>query len=308
MRLPRSSVISSILLVLASGALLAASNASTADTRGRDEARRGQIVYAQYCASCHGAGGRGDGPAGTNLPIKPSDLTDGRVMNPLPDHFLAAIISEGGQAVGLSPLMPGWKPFLSSAQIRDVIAYLRTLANPPFKPADVLPVARKREGPEQPIFFSHVIHAGSFKIDCQYCHSNARRGPAAGIPSVERCMGCHKIVAAEGNPEVKKLHDYWQRKEPIPWVRVFKLPEYVYFPHKRHLGANIPCQTCHGRVEAMERVHAQTGQNLVNDLRNLVGLSGPPPKFTMGWCVECHTSMNARQKTNAPLDCVDCHH
>jgi len=229
-------------------------------------------------------------------------------MNPLPDHFLARIIGEGGQAVGLSPLMPGWKPFLSSAEIDHVIAYIRTLAQPPFTPQEVLPVPRKPEGPVQPIFFSHVIHAGSFKIDCQYCHSSARRGPTAGIPSVETCMGCHKIIAAEGNPEVQKLRGYWQRKEPINWVRIFKLPEYVYFPHKNHLRANIQCQACHGRIEAMERVHAQTGPSIMNDLLTLLGVSPPPPKLTMGWCIECHAVMNATQKTNAPLDCMACHH
>lgn len=296
------------LVVGSVGALLAMSTVSMPRTATPVGVERGQKIYAQHCAGCHGAGGKGDGVAGANLPIKPSDLTDGRVMNPLPDHFLETIITEGAQAVGLSPFMPGWKPFLSSAQIRDVIVYIRTLATPPFVPREVLPIATKREGPEQPIFFSHVIHAGSFRIDCQYCHSNARRGTAAGIPSVERCMGCHKIIAAQGNPEVQKLHGYWQRQEPIPWVRVFKLPEYVYFPHKSHLRANIQCQTCHGRIEAMERVHAETGQSLIHDLRTLAGVGGALPKLTMGWCVLCHTTMNATQKTNAPLDCVACHH
>ena len=114
----------------------------------------------------------------------------------------------------------------------------------------------------QPIFFSHVIHAGAFQIDCQYCHTGARRSSAAGMPSVERCMGCHKIVAAQGNPEVQKLHGYWERKEPIPWVRVFKVPEHAKFVHKNHIQAGLPCQTCHGRIEAMEQVAAPvTGQS-----------------------------------------------
>ncbi|MFQ5521669.1 MAG: c-type cytochrome, partial [Candidatus Methylomirabilia bacterium] len=207
-----------VLIVMGLGALLVLSMSLPATDV---EAQGGQEAYAKYCAACHGAEGKGDGPAGAALPIKPSDLTDGRVMNPLPDHFLATIILEGGQAVGLSPLMPRWKTRLSSRETDDLIAYIRTLADPPYSPENVLPVPRERQGPEQPIFFSHLIHAGSFKIDCQYCHAGARRGTAAGIPSVERCMGCHKIVAAQGNPEVTKLHDYWQRQEPIPWVRVF---------------------------------------------------------------------------------------
>lgn len=301
-------VVALIVVGAAPGAGLAFSLAASSKTPNAAAVQRGAEVYARYCASCHGAGGKGDGAAGAALPIKPSDLTDGRVMNPLPDHFLATIIAEGGQAVGLSPLMPGWKAFLSAPQIQDVLAYIRTLAQPPFDPKEALPVPRKREGPEQPIFFSHLIHAGSFRIDCQYCHSNARRGPAAGIPSVERCMGCHKIIAAEGNPEVKKLHAYWERKEPIPWVRVFKVPEYVIFPHKNHIQAGLPCQACHGRIEAMERVHAETGQSLVNDLWNLAGFGGPPPALTMGWCVECHATLNATLKTNAPLECMACHH
>ncbi len=294
--------------------------------------QRGQAIYAQYCATCHGPQGKGDGVSAQNLPIKPQNLTEGRVLNPLPDHFLFNIIAHGANAVGLSPLMPGFKPYLGDPQIRDVIAYVRSLAQPPFDPRQVLPIPTKREGPVQPIFFSHVIHAGSFQIACQYCHAGARRSSAAGLPSVERCMGCHKIIAAQGNPEVQKLHEYWNKKEPIPWVRVFKIPEHAQFPHKPHVQAGVQCQTCHGRIEAMERVAAQTGQNPINDLLNLAGLSVPPTKLTMGWCVECHRSVNTqgvgaiqkvadlpvpsvamapgseKVKRNAPLECVICHH
>jgi mono/diheme cytochrome c family protein len=296
------------------------------------ELERGKQVFAQYCATCHGAEGKGDGISGQNLPIKPQNLTDGRVLNSLPDHALFNVIAHGAQAVGLSPLMPAFKPYLSDVQINEVIQYVRTLAQPPFDPKAVLPIATTREGPVQPIFFSHVIHAGVMKIGCQYCHANARRSPAAGIPSVERCMGCHKIIAAEGNPEVTKLHGYFERKEPIPWVRVFKIPEYAQFTHKPHIQAGVQCQTCHGRIETMERVAAVTGQNLPNDLMNLAGMSVPPTKLTMGWCVECHRAVNANgtqavqnvatlpmpsvvvppgsetHKRNAPLECVVCHH
>src|SRR5262245_17458615 len=207
--------------------------------------QRGQQVFAQYCATCHGNEGKGDGISGQNLPIRPQNLTDGRQLNALPDHFLYSVIAHGAQSVGLSPLMPAFKPYLSDVQINEVIKYVRTLAQPAFDPTAVLPVSAKREGPEQPIFFSHVVHAGSMQIPCQYCHANARRSSAAGIPSVERCMGCHKIIAAQGNPEVEKLLGYWERKEPIPWIRVFKVPEYVQYPHKPHIEAGLQCQTCH---------------------------------------------------------------
>ena len=293
---------------------------------------RGQQVFAQYCTNCHGPEGKGDGISGQSLPVKPQNLTEGRQLNPLPDSFLFRIIAHGAQTVGLSPLMPAFTPHLSDFQIDDVIAYVRTLAQPPYDPKAVLPIPAKREGPVQPIFFSHVIHAGSMQIACQYCHANARRGSTAGIPSVERCMGCHKIVAAQGNPEVQKLQGYWERKESIPWVRVFKIPEYARFPHNQHLLAGLQCQTCHGRIEAMEQVAAKTGQSLPNDLMNLAGMSVPPPKLTMGWCVDCHRSVNVKgvaamqnvaalpvpsvhiapgsetKARNAPVECVACHH
>jgi hypothetical protein len=195
-----------------------------------------------------------------------------------------------------------------------------------------LPIATKREGPVQPILFSHVIHTGSYQIACQYCHANARRSSDAGVPSVEKCMGCHKIVAAQGNEQVQKLHGYWEKQQPIPWIRIFRIPEYVQFPHKNHVQAGLVCQTCHGRIEAMEQVHAKTGQNIANDLMNLAAMPVPGPKLTMGWCVECHRAVNEKgvqavqptpdawgtaprpataddkKPRNAPLECVACHH
>lgn len=155
--------------------------------------------------------------------------------------------------------------------------------------------------PAQPIAFSHKIHAGQYKMDCQYCHSDARRSEYAGIPSVARCMGCHKITAAD-KAEIKKLAEYFNKREPIPWVRIFKVPEYVYFPHKPHIRAGVTCQTCHGPIETMAVVSAKTGQTLSNDLLNLVGLARSSPPLTMGWCIECH------RERKATLDCMTCHH
>ena len=159
----------------------------------------------------------------------------------------------------------------------------------------------------QPIAFSHKIHAGQFQINCQYCHSDARRSEYAGIPSVTRCMGCHKITAAD-RPEIKKLADFFARQEPIPWARVYKVPEFTYFPHKPHVRAGVACQRCHGPVETMDVVTAKTGQSLLNDILNLTGLPVTPPPLTMGWCIECHREMNQKQGKNAPLDCFTCHH
>jgi hypothetical protein len=138
-----------------------------------------------------------------------------------------------------------------------------------------------RRGPDQPIAFSHRVHAGEFRIPCQYCHAAADRSSVAGIPSVERCMGCHQLTART-RPEVVKLTDYWTRGVPIPWVRVHSLPRFVYFSHKRHVRRDVPCQACHGQVEAMDV------------LRRVASLE-------MGWCVACH------RERRASLDCLTCH-
>jgi cytochrome c7-like protein/class III cytochrome C family protein len=159
----------------------------------------------------------------------------------------------------------------------------------------------------QPINFPHNVHAGTYKIDCQYCHADARRSEYAGLPSVTRCMGCHKITAAD-RPEIKKLADYAARSEPIPWTRVFKVPEFSYFPHKPHIRANVKCQTCHGEVEKMTTAAGTTGPRITNDLVNLVGLRPGSPPLSMGWCIDCHREQNATRNTKAPLDCVACHH
>jgi mono/diheme cytochrome c family protein len=255
-------------------------------------AHPGKANYEKHCATCHGAGGQADGPGTAALPIKPPPFTDGRLMNPLPDDFLFTVIAKGAEAVGLAPQMPPFEKFMSEREIRDLIAYVRTFASPPYQPPGPpvtrlgrrpVPTETVAPPPAQPVEFSHVIHAGSYQIDCQYCHADARRSSYAGLPSVERCMGCHKIVAAQGNPQVGKVQAAWNDRRAIPWVRIHKLPGFVYFPHKRHVAKDVECQECHGPVERMQRV-AQVAP------------------LTMGWCVACHA------ERKAPLDCVACHH
>ncbi len=269
-------------LALAAGILGGATWAIHAQTRA-PATHPGKAVYDRHCAECHGTGGQADGPGAAALPIKPPPFTDGRLMNGLPDDFLFTVVSKGAGAVGLAPQMPSFQPPLTDREIRDVIGYIRTFADPPYRAARP-PIFRPlAAAPVQPIEFSHVVHAGAYRIDCQYCHADARRSPYAGLPSVQRCMGCHKITAAQGNPEVQKLHRAWNDKTPILWERIHKLPGFVYFSHKRHVQADLACQTCHGPVERMQRV-AQVAP------------------LTMGWCVSCHA------ERKGPLDCVVCHH
>src|SRR2546428_2567206 len=143
----------------------------------------------------------------------------------------------------------------------------------------------------QPITFPHSLHVQTHKMDCQYCHSDARRSEYAGLPSVARCMACHKIAGA-ALPEVKKLAAYYARGEPIPWGRVNKLPEFTYFPHKAHIRASVTCQTCHGSVETMTTFGAQTGPRLRIDRLPLVRHDPPPPPPTMARASECHRRHN----------------
>ena len=288
--------------ILTSGAQPASPNADSRDVE------TGRALYLRHCVTCHGDAGRGDGASAAGFATKPADLTDGRLMNALPDEFLLNVVLRGGPAEGLAPTMPPFSGYLTDAETRQLIRYLRALASPPFHPETAKPLVIGPNAPRQPILFSHVIHAGSFQIACQYCHADARRSEYAGLPSVERCMGCHKIIGAQDNPEIAKIHQYAARGESIPWVRVFKVPEFTYFPHKPHVRAGVACQTCHGPIEQMRVVGARTGPRLLNDLAHLVGLKPAPPPLSMGWCVECHRTENARRGTQAPLDCVVCHH
>jgi len=145
-----------------------------------------------------------------------------------------------------------------------------------------------RSNVEQPIPFSHRIHAGVNKIPCQYCHNLASRSSEPGVPSVSRCVGCHgnKIAGAPGSgiqPVMRAWTDHSQPTFEIRWNRVYTLPDFVRFTHRPHIFEGIACQTCHGPVETMERVV-------------------PAVEINMGFCVECHT------QRHASLDCVSCHH
>lgn len=143
-------------------------------------------------------------------------------------------------------------------------------------------------GPKQPIAFSHQIHAGKLQMDCRYCHYGAAKSAFANIPAVSTCMGCHKIAVAD-RPEVQKLTGFWDRGEPIPWVKVHYLPDHVKFNHKRHVKAGIACQDCHGPVQEMPVVYQY------NSLK-------------MGWCVSCHRERLDDPKFPASMDCLVCHH
>jgi hypothetical protein len=134
-------------------------------------------------------------------------------------------------------------------------------------------------GPEQPVGFPHPRHAGAVKdgglgMNCLYCHNTGNKSFDVGMPAVSTCMGCHTSVRGStdrAKTEIGKLVKYATDRRPVPWVRIHKVPEYVHFPHVRHVNAGVTCQTCHGQVQKMDRVYQYSSLN-------------------MGWCVNCHVN------------------
>jgi hypothetical protein len=142
---------------------------------------------------------------------------------------------------------------------------------------------RTRAAPQQPIEFNHQLMVG-FGIQCVYCHSGVTKSPTASIPSVQKCMGCHNVVATD-KAGVKELAGYWERGEPIPWARVYQVPRFVYFPHHVHVAAGLNCERCHGNVGQMQETHRVVDMN-------------------MGWCLGCHVDQPNGQQLK---DCALCH-
>jgi cytochrome c551/c552 len=149
--------------------------------------------------------------------------------------------------------------------------------------------------PEQPIYYSHTVHAGVNQISCLYCHNGAMQGKHANIPSVNVCMNCHMGIneyakgpklyredgtEVDGTAEIQKLYQYagWDpatksyngKGSPIEWVRIHNLPDHVYFNHAQHVTVGKQaCQTCHGEIQKMGEVYQYSD-------------------LSMGWCINCH--------------------
>jgi hypothetical protein len=203
-----------------------------------------------------------------------------------------------------------------------VVALVPSVFLLPGNSAPRLPGDHRGYTPEQPIHFSHRLHAGELAIDCRYCHFGAWESRHAGIPPASVCMNCHTSVSAGFDallaereaaaaekreprrvvsPEIAKLYaalgldDALTRvAEPkaIPWVRVHDLPDFTWFDHRVHVARAIACETCHGPVQSMERIRQESS-------------------LSMGWCLDCHRS-NAAQPGGEPAqhvstDCSACH-
>jgi hypothetical protein len=122
--------------------------------------------------------------------------------------------------------------------------------------------------PEQPVPYSHRLHAGELEMDCRYCHANVERSHEAMVPPTQTCMGCH----AQVHPDSERLapvRESFETGESVEWVRVHQVPDTVFFDHSVHLAAGVGCVSCHGRVDQMEVVQVDQ-------------------PISMGWCLDCH--------------------
>ena len=154
--------------------------------------------------------------------------------------------------------------------------------------------------PVQPIKFSHQLHSGINKVDCQYCHSGAYSSKNASIPSLNVCMNCHNYVKAsekydgKTSPEIMKIYSaldynedtqvYGTNTKPVEWIRIHNLPDLAYFNHSQHVSvAGIECQKCHGPIQTMEEVYQYS-------------------PLTMKWCINCHRETEVNHKDNPYYD------
>ncbi len=166
--------------------------------------------------------------------------------------------------------------------------------------------------PDQPVPYSHALHAGEVGLDCRYCHNVVDRSPKAGVPPAATCMNCHQSVRPTSDKLLPVRQAFFENA-PLRWIRVHDLPDYVYFNHSAHVTRGVGCESCHGRLDQMVKVYQAK-------------------PLTMSWCIECHRNptpnlrdpanvtvmgyqpragegaeVKARLKINPPTDCSTCH-
>jgi hypothetical protein len=139
----------------------------------------------------------------------------------------------------------------------------------------------EERGPAQPIPFSHKQHAGTLKLQCKTCHPNPDPGESMTIAPPATCMQCHSSIKAE-SPHIQRLAEAAKSGRAIPWVRVYRIPDYVFFSHRAHLEKQATCQQCHGPVAERDRLYTEAD-------------------LSMGGCMGCHA------EKRASVDCTFCH-
>jgi cytochrome c2 len=199
----------------------------------------------------------------------------------------AAVTAEGTTTTGASlvdRLRTGLTNTVNNSVVRSVVIWLFALIAVKATIDGSYSVGvQQGYAPKQPIQYSHKLHAGQYKIDCNYCHTGVNKGKSATIPAANICMNCHGVIKKE-SPEIQKIYAAIENNRPIEWIRVHNLPDLAYFNHAQHVNVgNVQCQTCHGEIEKMEVVEQRSS-------------------LTMGWCIDCHRKTEVNTKDNAYYD------
>ena len=128
--------------------------------------------------------------------------------------------------------------------------------------------------PVQPVPFEHSLHAGQLGIDCRYCHAGVEKSGTSGIPAAQTCMNCHSTIKTQ-SPLLEVVRQSYQTGDPVPWVKIHAVPDYVYFNHSVHVNRGVSCVECHGKVNEMQVVQQDQ-------------------PHSMSWCLDCHRNPAAR--------------
>ena len=162
------------------------------------------------------------------------------------------------------PKWTNWLREVSAVAVIGGLVYAVVLITWVFSPE----MSALGYAPEQPVAYSHALHAGEMGIDCRYCHTPVERSAFATIPPTATCMNCHASVRTQSE-KLAPVRKSAETGQPIPWIRVHDLPDFVFFNHAGHVQSGVGCVSCHGRVDRMEVVEQVKPLN-------------------MGWCLECH--------------------
>lgn len=142
--------------------------------------------------------------------------------------------------------------------------------------------------PDQPVPFSHALHSGQLGMDCRYCHSNVAVSGHSNVPTAQTCMNCHSIIKTD-SPLLAPVRESYATGKPVPWVKIHKNPDYVYFNHAVHVARGVSCVECHGQINEMEVVyHAKP--------------------LSMGWCLDCHREPEKHLRDPALVTNLDWKH
>lgn len=140
-------------------------------------------------------------------------------------------------------------------------------------------------GPTQPVPYSHALHAGKLGMDCRYCHNTVEKTAFASLPPTQTCMNCHTKVWTNSNA-LQPLRDSWNTGEPVRWIKIHNLPNFVYFNHSGHVSHGVGCVECHGRIDRMD----------------IVFQAAP---LSMGWCLDCHRAPESHLRPKSEITNMD---